>query len=44
MNEELKNEFSIFFGEKRVFDRKSQISEIAPNIYSNLWISRFSEK
>ena len=33
-----------FFDELRAFEQKSQISGISPNLYSNLWISRFSEK
>ena len=40
-NIKLKNSFSEVFGEKRVLDKISQISE---NIYSVPWISRISEK
>ena len=44
MNEETDKRSFDFFSEQRVFDRKSQISGISPNLCTNLWISRFSEK
>ena len=36
--------FFEMFDELRVCDRKSPISGISPNLYSNLWISSFQKR